>query len=101
MVMPAFGPAITQAGPPARLVRGVVLEVALGGGPPADGAGAGGVPDLGQVPQLHAGRSVPPGRGEAEPGPARRRSGTGACPVAPGFRAGAAVADGVAVLVGH
>ena len=123
MVMPAFGPAITQAGPPARLVRGVVLEVALGGGPPADGAGAGGVPDLGQVPQLHAGimapalepvpaipgiqgvdrddqvwpaargaqppgavpagRSVPPGRGEAEPGPARRRSGPGACPVDP------------------
>ena len=29
--------------------------VALGGGPTADGAGTGGVADLGQVPQLHAG----------------------------------------------
>ena len=28
-----------------------MLEVALGGGAPADGAGAGGVPDLGQVPE--------------------------------------------------
>ena len=42
---------VTQAGPAACLVRGVVLEVAVPGGPPADGAGAGGVPDLGQVPQ--------------------------------------------------
>jgi hypothetical protein len=41
-------------------MRGVVLEVALGGGPPADGAGAGGVPDLGQVPEPDPG-VVPPG----------------------------------------
>src|SRR5262249_50369763 len=38
-----------------RLVGRVVLEVGLGGGPAADGAGAGGVPDLGQVPEPHPG----------------------------------------------
>src|SRR6516225_5255234 len=59
MVMPAFGPAITQAGPPARLVRGVVLEVALGGGPAADRAGAAGVPNLRQVPQFDPGVAAP------------------------------------------
>ena len=32
-----------------------MLNVALGGGPTADGAGAGGVPDLGQVPELDSG----------------------------------------------
>ena len=50
----AFWAAITQAGSSARFVRRVVLEVALGGGPPADRAGTGGVPDLGQVPELNA-----------------------------------------------
>jgi hypothetical protein len=44
-------PAVAQAGPAACLVRGVVLEVAVPGGAPADGAGAGRVPDLGQMPQ--------------------------------------------------
>jgi len=43
--------AVAQAGPPARLIRGVVLEIALGGGSSADRAGAGRVPDLGQVPE--------------------------------------------------
>jgi hypothetical protein len=47
--------AITQAGPPARFVRCVVLEVAGPGGPSADGAGAGRIADLGQVPQLAPG----------------------------------------------
>ena len=42
---------VAQAGPPARLVGDVVLEVAAGRGSPAAGAGAGGVPDLGQVPE--------------------------------------------------
>ena len=55
VVMPALRTPITQARPPARLVRRVVLEVALAGGPPADGAGAGGVPDLGQVPERDPG----------------------------------------------
>ena len=55
VVMPAFWAAITQAGPPARLVRRVVLEVAGGGGPPADRRGTRRVPDLGQMPQLDPG----------------------------------------------
>src|SRR5262249_61746961 len=38
----------------ACFIRGGVLVVALGGGPTADGAGAGGVPDLGQVPEPDA-----------------------------------------------
>ncbi len=50
VVEAALGAGVAQADPSARLVRRVVLDVALGGGPPADGAGAGGVPDLGQVP---------------------------------------------------
>ena len=144
VVVQALRAAITQAGPPARLVRGVVLEVALGGGPPADRAGAGGVPDLGQVPQpdpadhgpglscrcsqspgstrvssatiqVRPGsrgaqppgavvrRAARPGRagvnGRREPGPARR-PGSGSFPVALGFGPGAAVPDGVPVLVG-
>src|SRR5206468_12767497 len=43
---------VAEARPAARLIRRVVLDVALGSRPPADGAGAGRVPDLGQVPQL-------------------------------------------------
>src|SRR6185437_5524007 len=130
--MTALRSGITQARPAACLVRGVVLEIAGPGGPPADGAGAGGVPDLRQVPQLHpgimapglvlvlawvgvqgvdrddqvrpvtrngqppgavsAGRPVPAGRGEREPG-AAGRAGPGAFGVVLGFGPGAAVAD--------
>jgi len=57
--MPAFRAPITQARSPARLIRGVVLKVALAGGPSADGAGAGRVPDLGQVPQPDPGIMAP------------------------------------------
>ena len=46
---------VTQARSSARLKGDVVLEVAGGGRSPADGAGAGGVPDLGQVAELDAG----------------------------------------------
>src|SRR5437764_3879156 len=55
VVMPAFRAAVTKARPAACLVRDVVLEVALAGGAAADRAGAGRVPDLGQVPQLDPG----------------------------------------------
>jgi hypothetical protein len=139
--MPTLRTAITQARPAACLVRDVVLPVRLSGRPPAARPGAGGVPDLGQVPELDpgviapglepviavlrgdgiefddqvragprgaqppaavsAGRPVPAGRGEPEPGPARRRPWSGAFPVALGFGPGAAVPDGVALLVGH
>ena len=58
--MPAFRAGVAQAGPAARLVRDVVLEVALAGRPAADRARAGGVPDLGQVPELDP-RLVPGG----------------------------------------
>ncbi len=55
MIMTALRAGVAQAGPAARFIRGVVLQVALGGRPAADRAGAGGVPDLGQVPQLDPG----------------------------------------------
>ena len=137
VVVTALRAGVTQTGAAACFVGGVVLVVALGGGPPADGAGAGGVPDLGQVPEPDpgvvtfglesvvagvggdrvdrddqagpgsggaqppgaisaAGRAVPAGRGEAEP----RRSGAGAFAVALGFGPGAAVPDGVSLVVG-
>ena len=51
VVVAALRAGVAETGPAACFVRGVVLVVALGGGPAADGAGAGGVPDLGQVPQ--------------------------------------------------
>src|SRR5207302_7772665 len=51
MIVPTFRAAVAQARSSARLVRRVVLEVAGPGGPSADRAGAGGVPDLGQVPE--------------------------------------------------
>ncbi len=123
-----------------------MLEVAGGGGAPADGAGAGGVPDLGQVAELdpgvvalgrkavvavvggdrverdgQVGLSAGPaaqcpgavsarwgvlaGGGEGEPwpvpvpGPARWSRSLW-FPVTFGFGSGAAVADGVPVLVG-
>ena len=145
--------AITQARPAARFVGDVVLEVTGGGGAPADRAGAGRVPDLGQVPQLDpgimafglepvvtvaggdrverdgqiwlsagpgaqcpgavsAGRSMLAGSGERE---SRTRGAAGriapvrwavlawfvpASAVVLGFGSGAAVPDGVALLVG-
>ena len=131
--MATFRAPVTQARPAACLIRDVVLEVALGGGPPTDGAGAGGVPDLGQVPQPGPGVVAPalepmvtrvggqrvqgddqvgPGSGGAQPpGPpgGRRlereprpvsRAGAGAFPAGPGFGPGAAVGDGVPLLVG-
>src|SRR5690242_6660057 len=55
MVVTALRAGVAETGAAACFVRGVVLVVALGGGPTADGAGTGGVADLGQVPQLHAG----------------------------------------------
>src|ERR1051325_6014916 len=55
VVVAAFGVGVAQAGPTACFVGGVVLVVALAGGPAADRAGAGGVPDLGQVPEPGAG----------------------------------------------
>src|SRR5689334_3209847 len=51
MVVTALRAGVTEAGAAACFVGGVVLVVALGGGAAADGAGAGGVPDLGQVPE--------------------------------------------------
>jgi hypothetical protein len=53
--MPALGPPVAFARSAAGLVRGVVLEVAAGGGPAAGRAGARGVPDLGQVAELDPG----------------------------------------------
>jgi hypothetical protein len=55
MIMTALRTRVAQARPAACFVGGVVLEVSLGGGSAADGAGAGGVPDLGQVPELDPG----------------------------------------------
>src|SRR5690348_4729887 len=55
VVVTALWPAVTETRSSACFVRSVVLEVGLGGRPPADGAGAGSVPDLGQVPQLDPG----------------------------------------------
>src|ERR1700758_331867 len=42
---------VAQAGPAARLIRDVVLEVGAHGGAAAARPGARGVPDLGQVPE--------------------------------------------------
>ena len=47
VVEPAFWSAVTQAGPAARFIGDVVLEVRLGGGPTAARPGACSVPDLG------------------------------------------------------
>src|SRR4029077_17260315 len=52
MIMTTLRAGVTQARPAACFVGNVVLEVGLASGPAADRAGAGGVPDLGQVPQL-------------------------------------------------
>src|SRR2546423_7257576 len=55
VVVAALRAGVTKTGPAACFVRGVVLGVAPGRGAAADGAGAGGVPDLGQVPEPGAG----------------------------------------------
>ena len=55
VVVTALRAGVAAAGPSAGFVGGVVLDVALGGGPPAHRAGAGGVPDLDQVPELDPG----------------------------------------------
>jgi len=47
MVVTALRTGIAETGAAACFVRGVVLVVTLGGRAAADGAGAGGVPDLG------------------------------------------------------
>ena len=51
--------AIAETGAAACLIRGVVLEVGAGGGSTAGDPGAGGVPDLGQVPEPGAGVVAP------------------------------------------
>ena len=51
VVVPALRAGVAETRAAACFVGGVVLVVALGGGAAADGAGAGGVPDLGQVPE--------------------------------------------------
>src|SRR5690348_8114872 len=52
--MSALWAAITEAGSSTRFVGRVVLEVASAGRSPADRAGTGGMPDLGQMLQLGA-----------------------------------------------
>src|SRR5438046_6287195 len=54
VVVATLRAAITEARSSARFVGRIVLEVALAGGAPADRAGTGGVPDLGQVSELDA-----------------------------------------------
>ena len=55
VVEAALWSAITQATSSACFVGDVVLEIGLGGGPTAAWSGAGGMPDLGQVPELDPG----------------------------------------------
>jgi hypothetical protein len=55
MVGSALRISVAQAGPPARLKRGVVLEVGPGRRPSASRPGAGRVPDFGKVPEHHSG----------------------------------------------
>src|SRR5271154_6347359 len=55
VVEPALRAPVAQATAAARFVGDVVFEVGPGGGPPAGRPGAGGMPDLGQVPQLDPG----------------------------------------------
>src|SRR5690242_18807777 len=50
--MPTLRTTITKTRPATRLVWDIVLEVTLAGGPSADRTRTGGVPDLGQVPEL-------------------------------------------------
>src|SRR6185369_14319326 len=55
VIAPALRARVTQARPAARLVRRVVLEIAVRRRAAAPGPGAGRVPHLGQVPQLDPG----------------------------------------------
>src|SRR5690242_14445062 len=55
VIAPALRARVTQARPAARLIRRVVLEVAVRRRAAAPRPGAGRVPDLGQVPQLDPG----------------------------------------------
>src|SRR5690242_2722277 len=55
VIMTTLWAAITQARPATRLVRDIMFEVTLASWPAADRTDAGGVPDLGQVPQLDSG----------------------------------------------
>src|SRR6185369_11718682 len=59
VITPALRVAVAHAGTSACFVRGVVLEVALGGGPATPRSGAGRVPDLGQMPQPAPGIMTP------------------------------------------
>src|SRR6266704_3184462 len=59
VITPALRAAVAQARPSVRLIRGVVLEVALRRRPAAPGPGAGRVPDLGQMPQPAPGVMTP------------------------------------------
>src|SRR6185312_11940985 len=59
VITPALRVAVAHAGTSACFVRGVVLEVALDGGPATPRSGAGRVPDLGQMPQPAPGIMTP------------------------------------------
>jgi hypothetical protein len=59
VVVAALRAAITQAAPAAGLVRDVMFEITIASRPPADRAGAGSVPDLGQVPEPDPGIMTP------------------------------------------
>src|SRR5271170_4861100 len=50
--MPALGRAITYTRSTISFIRNVMFEITLLRGTPAGRAGAGGMPDLGQVPEL-------------------------------------------------
>src|SRR6185312_3621261 len=76
VVVTALRAGVAETGAAAGLIRGVVLKVAPGGGPTADRAGAGSVPDPGKVPELDRDRAPWPGiggrRGRWLGGPASR-----------------------------
>jgi len=92
--VPQPGPGIVAPG----LVP--VLAVLGGQGVDRDDQAGPGAREAQPPGAVSAGRPAPAGRGEAEPVLARRRAGARALAVAAGFGAGAAVPDGVAVLVG-
>src|SRR5690348_16471388 len=130
VIAPALRARVTQARPTARLIRRVVLEIAVRRRAAAPRPGAGRVPDLGQVPQLDPGimalglepviaplgvdrvepdQQIRPGSRNAQPpGPGfgrgregESRSVPGPFPMTSGFRPGTAMGDGVALPVGH
>src|SRR6185312_5953043 len=96
MVLPTLRAAVAQARPAACLVRDVVLEVTGGGGPSAARPGAGGISDLGQVPELDPGIMAfslepviaPPGIDRVEPDQKIRSSSRDAQPPGPWFGGG-------------